>query len=597
MRDRLRGLRTILAFAFRADASRSIALILISVFEALVRASFVLWLRILTDGVLQRDLTQVASAAGAYGCALFLLSLTNLPRVEMAQRVVEKTTFLLDQHLIELTTAIPTIEHHERPEYQDKLKALERERANLGAIVSALTGTLLIYVHLGGTLALLISIHPILALLPLFALPAALAGAKAVAMRQKALDDTAETTRAAEHVMRLATSAAAGKELRIFHLGETLLERHRALWGRFDREMGSIERRGGLLTISGWALFALAYGGALAFVALRAVADPASTSIGELVMTIAILGQLTERVGGAVTTVRWLGANLKIVGRYLWLVDYAVDAQRRDRGSRTPPSVVSGGIELRSVGFRYPGTDADVLSDIDIHLPAGATVALVGENGAGKTTFVKLLCRMYEPTEGSILLDGTDITEFSVGDWRARSSAAFQDLARFEFLAREAVGVGSLPFIDDDEAVLAALHRASARDLVADLPAALDTQLGKQFTGGAELSAGQWQKVALGRAMMREDPLLLVLDEPTASLDAQTEHALFERFAGAAREVSTRTGGITVLVSHRFSTVRMADLIIVLQNGKVVESGSHAELMARDALYAELYSLQARAYR
>jgi ATP-binding cassette subfamily B protein len=254
-------------------------------------------------------------------------------------------------------------------------------------------------------------------------------------------------------------------------------------------------------------------------------------------------------------------------------------------------------VTFAGVSFTYPGTDVAVLTGVDLHLPAGSTVAIVGENGAGKTTLAKLLMRFYEPTEGAILVDGVDIRRFEVEAWRERLSAGFQDFAKLQFLARESVGVGSLPHLDDVPAVVGALERGAAGDLVASLPAGLDTQLGREFDGGVDISTGQWQKLALARAMMREDPLLLLLDEPTASLDAATEHALFERFAGQARRAAGRTGAVTLLVSHRFSTVRMADLILVVENGRVVESGDHCQLMAAAGRYAELYGLQATGYQ
>ena len=231
------------------------------------------------------------------------------------------------------------------------------------------------------------------------------------------------------------------------------------------------------------------------------------------------------------------------------------------------------------MSFAYPGTDALVLDHVDLHLPAGSTVAIVGENGAGKTTLAKLLLRFYEPTAGALLVDGVDIRRFEVEAWRNRVSAGFQDFARLQFLAYESVGVGSLPDIDDANAVVIALDRAAAADLPARLPSGLATQLGREFDGGVDLSTGQWQKLAVARAMMRDDPLLVVLDEPTASLDAATEHALFERFAGQARAAAARTGAITLLVSHRFSTVRMADVILVIEGGRITERGSHDELM------------------
>ena len=230
-------------------------------------------------------------------------------------------------------------------------------------------------------------------------------------------------------------------------------------------------------------------------------------------------------------------------------------------------------------------------------------VAIVGENGAGKTTLVKLLCRLYQPTSGRILVDGLELARMPADAWRSRLAGAFQDFFRFEFRARHTVGVGDLPRLDDEPAVVAAVDRAGADDVVARLAAGLETQLGPTWPDGVEVSFGQWQKLALARGFMRDRPLLLVLDEPTAALDAETEHALFERYAAAARGgksngAAERTDGrITILVSHRFSTVRMADLIVVLDGSRVVEVGAHEELVAKGGKYAELYGIQAAAYR
>ena len=221
-------------------------------------------------------------------------------------------------------------------------------------------------------------------------------------------------------------------------------------------------------------------------------------------------------------------------------------------------------------------------------------MALVGENGAGKTTLVKLLAKMYEPTAGAVFVEGVPLTRIIFHAWRARLAGAFQDFFTFELLARRSVGVGDVPRLDDHPAVVAAVGRAGADDIVAGLSSGLDTQLGKTWPGGVEVSYGQWQKLALARGFMRDEPLLLVLDEPTAALDAETEHALFERYAAAAR---TDGGRITILVSHRFSTVRVADLIVVLDGARVSEVGTHDELVAKRGLYAELYGIQAAAYR
>jgi ATP-binding cassette, subfamily B, bacterial len=221
---------------------------------------------------------------------------------------------------------------------------------------------------------------------------------------------------------------------------------------------------------------------------------------------------------------------------------------------------------------------------------------VVGENGAGKTTLVKLLAKMYVPSRGRIVVDDTDLGSMAATDWRRRLAGAFQDFFRFEFRARHAVGVGDLPRIDDRPAVENAVGRAGADDVIARLTGGLDTQLGPTWPGGVEVSFGQWQKLALARGFMRDRPLVLVLDEPTAALDAETEHALFERYAAAVRE-DDGVGRITILVSHRFSTVRMADLIVVLDGARVAETGTHEALMARGGQYAQLYAIQAKAYR
>jgi ATP-binding cassette subfamily B protein len=238
-----------------------------------------------------------------------------------------------------------------------------------------------------------------------------------------------------------------------------------------------------------------------------------------------------------------------------------------------------------------------VLQAINLHLPAGATVAIVGDNGAGKTTLVKLLAGLYQPTAGQLTLDGVDMATLDPDQWRQRVSAGFQDHARFEFLVGETVGIGDLPALEDAVKVTEALARAGAADLVESLPQGLATQLGANWPDGIDLSGGQWQKLAIGRAMMRPTPLLLLLDEPTAALDAETEHRLFERWTTTARHLRQSTGAVTVLVSHRFSTVQMADLIVVLNGGQVVEVGSHQELLALGGLYAELFALQAQSYR
>ncbi len=316
-----------------------------------------------------------------------------------------------------------------------------------------------------------------------------------------------------------------------------------------------------------------------------------------VLLVLAAGARLSAYIGATVGEIGFLrGFWMDGSRRLAWLEDYAASVAAS--GDLPVPSVLHRGVRLDHVSFAYPGTSRVVLDDVSVTLPAGAVIAIVGENGAGKTTLVKLLSKMYEPSSGSILLDDTPLARVPANKWRERLAGAFQDFFRFEFRARHTVGLGDVPRMDNEPAVVAAVDRAGAGDVIARLASGLDTQLGPTWPDGAELSFGQWQKLALARGFMRDDPLLLILDEPTAALDAETEHALFEHYAAAARGTAgSGSGRITILVSHRFSTVRMADLIIVLDGARLVEVGTHNELMAKSGQYSELYGIQAAAYR
>jgi ATP-binding cassette subfamily B protein len=313
-----------------------------------------------------------------------------------------------------------------------------------------------------------------------------------------------------------------------------------------------------------------------------------------VVLVLTAGGRLSAYVGSAVGELGFLrGIWLDSAQRLVWLEQFA--ALQNAHTDQPVPERLEQGLTFEDVSFVYPGTTRTVLEQVDLVLPAGGVVAVVGENGAGKSTLVKLLARMYTPTSGRITADGVDINRMDVVRWRERLAGAFQDFARWEFVAATTVGLGDEPRRDDLEAVGSAVDRAGAATVVSDLRDGLATQLGPSWDDGVDVSFGQWQKLALARGYMRQEPLLLVLDEPTAALDAETEHALFERFASGARG-AVDNGGVIVLVSHRFSTVRMADLIVVLDGARVVEVGSHAELMRRGGTYAELYTIQAQSY-
>jgi ATP-binding cassette subfamily B protein len=329
--------------------------------------------------------------------------------------------------------------------------------------------------------------------------------------------------------------------------------------------------------------------------------------VGDVLLVLAAGSRLSAYIGATVGEIGFLrGIWMDGARRLAWLEDYA--AALVASADQPVPARLIHGIRFEHVSFAYPGSKRLVLDDVNLELPAGAVVAIVGENGAGKTTLVKLLAKLYEPISGRILVDGVELARMPADLWRSRLAGAFQDFFRFEFRARHTVGIGDVPRLDDEPAVVTAVSRAGADDVVGRLRAGLETQLGPTWPQGVEVSFGQWQKLALARGFMRDQPLLLVLDEPTAALDAETEYALFERYAAAVRRMHKSSpaadgaavndnGRITMLVSHRFSTVRMADLIVVLDGARVAEIGTHEELMARGGPYAELYGIQAAAYR
>lgn len=386
---------------------------------------------------------------------------------------------------------------------------------------------------------------------------------------------------------------AAG-EIRAYGLAPNLAAEHRRLTAEVDRR--SAREALSVLAVqgTGWLVYAAGLMGAVALVVVRA--STGLLTLGTVLMAVSLIRR--SRTQLAATAQRSVGLvnTLTTADRMFWLEDHAAEEAAR-AGTRSVPEVLRHGIELRKVTFHYPGTDRPVLADFDAVLPAGSTVALVGGNGSGKTTLAKLLLGMYRPSGGAILVDGVPLAELEPVAWRSRATAAFQDFARFHLPAVESIGVAELPTLTDEPAAVAALDRAGAGELPGQLPEGLATPVGTGYTGGHGLSGGQWQKLALGRAMRRADPLLVVLDEPTASLDAQAEHALFERYAEAAARQADRSGAVTLLVSHRFSTVRMADLILFVEAGHAVEFGSHEELLARAGRYAELFDLQVAGYR
>jgi ATP-binding cassette subfamily B protein len=536
-----------------------------------------------------------AGIAGAVTALLVIFGLTLGHFAHISYFELSDTNRLaIDSDLILLANGSPGIEHQERADYTDRLTILRENLFQLQQSLESLLTAFGLALAIIETAVLLALVNPILLLLPLLSLPPLLTGRWAQNRLDRAQDASAAQIRLSRHLFRQATSAGPAKELRLFDLQDELRRRHYELWDGATERLWRVHRSNTIIRALGQLVFAVGYVGSVLLVVRGVISHHGKP--GDVVLAITLAAQVNAQVTIGLGLVYNLQGMAKILGRYQWLKDL-VAGDKRTEPDRPTPSRIQRGIVFEDVSFRYPGTDTEVLGGVNLEFPAGSTVAIVGENGAGKTTLVKLLCRFYEPQEGRMLLDGVDIRRFDINEWRERIASGFQDFARFELVARRTVGVGDLPNLDSEPVVAGALERAQASEIIGRLEHGLSTQLGKSYADGTELSGGQWQKLALGRAMMREQPLLLILDEPTSALDAQAEHELFERYAENAKRVGAATGAITLFVSHRFSTVRMADLIVVVADGKVLESGSHAELMRQDGLYAELYELQARAYR
>jgi len=632
---RARAIATVVRATFSADPRRATAAVLLQIMVGLSGPVFAIALADLAGAVAStarhRDTMAPALVLAGSIAALMVVSVIA---TQVAVRLEEETGHWLERRIMTLVGGLSGTGHHENPEMLGRIERLIRYNWLTSMAVPALVACLEIIVRLLFTTVLLARVDLRLLILPLFGLPSIALAGVAERIRLGALDARRPAERRARDLFELATEEPPAKELRLFGLGPEILRRYQDESDVVAHNELSHRMRGAGLILCGRLLFAVGYLLGLAVVIQRATHG--GLSVSQLVLTIGLASQIMGQLSSVSNRANWLNWSLTSVRDVVWLEDLVRDAGLDGVGAAgvgaagvvaaggvaaggvaaggvaaggvaaggvaaggvavPPPERLVGGIVLDHVSFRYPGTERDVLTDVDLTLPAGSVVAIVGDNGAGKTTLVKLLCRFYEVTSGALLVDGVDLREIDLPGWRSRVSAAFQDHARYEVAVGEAVGIGDVARLKDREAIAAAVEVAGAAGLVEALPAGLDSLLGSAW-GGAELSGGQWQRLAVARSTMRNDPLLLVLDEPTAALDAEAEHALFERYAGAAGDARRQSGAITVVVSHRFSTVRMADLILVVGRGGILEQGGHEDLMALNGTYAQLFRLQARAYR
>ncbi|MFE2733262.1 ABC transporter ATP-binding protein [Streptomyces sp. NPDC059349] len=589
---RLAPLRATFTLSWQ-HARRSVRVMLVLVpLTAAAPGLSALGLQWMVDGLLDgSDAKVIAGALSAAVAGAFALAghrMLQLHKAVVGQVVGRE----IERDVRRWCATLPTISHVEDPASVSRIEQI----SGLGvrAVILATNAVFLMRTGLWlvMTTVLLALIHPALILLPLCMAPGLWLDGRANSLDSAARSDSAEPSRSERHLVEKVLDPATGKELRLGTSGPYVCALAQQRWRQVTRRLLRALLTGGALHLAGSAVFVAGLLGAVLFTAHLMLSG--ATGVGTVLLVAALGGQVRAQLDASGAAFRGSAKGLDMIDAYLWLRDLAAAAGRDADGP--VPKALAQGITLRAVDFGYHEAKP-VLHGIDLHLRAGATVALVGDHGSGKTTLVKLLCGLYRPTAGTISVDGTSLSSMDMDAWRTRMTATFQDFSRFPFRAAQTVGVGDLPRMDDQAAVDCAAVRGGADEVFAKLPEGGATRLGTATDDGVELSGGQWQKLALARAFMRDRPLLAVLDEPTAALDSASEYEVYRQYAMAAMEWREAVGGVTLLVSHRFSTIRMADLIVVLDNGRIAERGTHAELLEVRGRYAHLYNLQAAAYK
>ncbi|HMT37066.1 MAG TPA: ABC transporter ATP-binding protein [Thermomonas sp.] len=501
----------------------------------------------------------------------------------LSERFTNATSIRLMEHAAELD-----LEDFEDADLQDKLDRARRQTMGRMSLMGQLFGQAQDAITVLSFAAGLLAYAPwLMVLLAVALVPAFIGESHFNALNYSLNFQWTPERRQLEYLRQMGASVETAKEVKIFNLNRFFIERFRTLSDKFyqaNRRLAA--RRAAWGTVLA-ALGTLGYYVAYAYIAWRTVRG--DFSIGDLTFLAGSFRRLRQLLESLLT------GFSQVAGQALYLDDlysfFEIEPEIRSKPGALPvPAPIRRGFVFEGVGFRYEGSERWALRGLSFELHAGEVLALVGENGAGKTTLVKLLARLYDPDEGRILLDGRDLRDYDLDDLRANIGVIFQDFVRYHLTAAENIGVGQIDAMDDRARIERAARKGMADEVVAGLPRGYDQVIGRRFKDGVDLSGGQWQKIAIARAYMR-DAQVMILDEPTAALDARSEYEVFERF----KELSDNK--TAVLISHRFSSVRMADRILVLADGKVEASGTHAELMAQGGRYAELFELQAAGYR
>ena len=529
---------------------------------------------------------------------LYLLTLVlpeSLQPVEVSLNAAigERVVAEIDRRVMGAAARLVDLQRIEEPSFHDEVKLIQQCAHDVAVLLPNLLSGPASILTLGGLLLLLGQIHQALPLvLLLVGVPYLRARHRMESEKYHSMAEFTRVAREMEYYIRLSLETTVAHEVRVFGLGDFLLQRFRELRGKAMAEVQRLRVRECVQAQVFSGLMALILAGAFLYTVLQV--STGRLQIGDVALYLGAVGQAQEAVLGFGWWFAYVSREqLQMRGLFDFL-DNALPAIAlpRDEQGAPAPARLKEGVELKEVHFHYPGRsqDAPVLQGVNARLPAGKVTALVGVNGAGKSTLVKLLTRMYDPTSGQILLDGSPLAHYDLASLRKRMAVVYQDFARFALTLRENIAVGDIETEPDMQRIERAARRSGADEIAAKLPEGYATELTRRFEGGVELSGGEWQKVALARSFLR-DAALVILDEPASALDADAEYQLFQHF----HELSA--GKTTLLISHRLSTVRMADQILVLDGGRIVESGSHADLIARGGHYASLYEMQAGRYR
>ncbi len=591
MRGLGRGIRVVAGIAWQVAPLRSVVALVVTVIQPLSGALLAVSLREIIDAAMHRNTAGVVIAAllaaTAQGGIALGWSVATVQRVLVNQRVGEH----IDREVLLVAARTATTDHFADP---GRLRDLELARRGGQHMVAAAWTTVTIgasLVQLVVTLALMASVHPALAGLLVFVLPTLWSARTAVRHILAGTAAAATPERAERALFDLAVDPVGWRETRNPRTAEFLRDRAAEQHAEATAAAVAGEMRATGAQAVGWVVFLIGWSSALLLTCNLVLTD--RTTFGALLLVATLAMQLRQNIVAVASGQRNAADGWAGLAAYQRVRTWP----RAGGGGTTPPARLTDGIRLTGVSFAHRPGQEPALRDITLHLPAGSTVALVGPHGSGKTTLVDLLCGFRQPTSGEITVDGTPLRTLDPAAWRWRVVGAFQDYARFPFRAQHSVGVGDLPRVDDPDAVTAAARTAGAAPVLDDLPDGLGTLLGTAFGDGQELSSGQWQRLALARAFLRERPLLAVLDEPTAALDAHAERKIYTAYASHAHHSAASAGAVTLLVSHRSSTVRAADFVVVLDGGQITEVGTHTELVARDSRYAHLCGLQAASFR